>query len=174
MKNIVLVGFMATGKTSVACELAKELKTKFIEIDELIEKREGKTIDEIFKEKGEAYFREVEKKITEEVANKLYVPYATISTGGGIVTNEENIKNLKKNGILICLEAEPEVIFDRAKKETHRPLLKVKKPLERIKELLKKRKPLYSKANYTINTSNLTISEVVNKIKKIIQKGKNE
>lgn len=166
-KNIVLVGFMGTGKTSVGKELAKRLKTKFIEIDEKIEKKEGKTIDEIFKEKGEQYFRQVEQKIAKEVAD---ISFATISTGGGIVINEENIKNLKKNGIIVCLEAKPEVIFDRVKKETHRPLLKVENPGQRIKELLEKRKLFYQKADFHIDTSNLSVSQVVNKIIEIYSK----
>lgn len=166
-KNIVLVGFMATGKTSAANALAEELNIKPVEIDKLIEEKEGKTIDEIFKEKGEVYFRQVEKEIVKQVSQKPYVPYAVISAGGGVVLDEENIRNLEKNGVLICLEAEPEVILERAKKETSRPLLKVENVMERIKKLLEKRMPFYRKIRLSINTTDLTVEQVVEEIKKI-------
>ncbi len=169
MKNIVLLGFMGTGKTAVAKELSRRLKKEYVEIDDLIEKDQKDTIENIFKNKGEAYFRQVEKNITREISQKKDV---VISTGGGVVLDEENIKNLEKNGILICLEASPKVIFERIKKGTHRPLLKVENPMKRIKELLEKRKPYYQKIDRHINTSHLSVKQVVNKIIEILKKEK--
>jgi shikimate kinase len=166
-KNIILVGFMGTGKTSAGKELAKRLKRKFIEIDELIEKDQNDTIDNIFKTKGETYFRQMEKRITKGVSQEQN---AVISAGGGIVLDEENIKNLQRNGLIICLEARAAVIFDRVKKETHRPLLKVENPKQRIRELLEKRRPFYQKINFHIDTSNLSLDQVVDKIIEIYAK----
>lgn len=167
MKNIVLLGFMGTGKTTVAKELSRRLKKEYVEIDDLIEKDQKDTIENIFKNKGETYFRQVEKNITKKISQKEDL---VISTGGGVVLDEENIKNLKKNGILICLEANPKVILERVKKETQRPLLKVKNPKQRIKELLEKRRPFYQKADFYIDTSNLSIQEVADKIVEIYLK----
>lgn len=167
MKNIILLGFMATGKTSVAGALAKSLNREFIEIDHLIEKDQNDTIDHIFKTKGETYFRQVEKRITKEVSQK---ENAVISSGGGVVLDEENIKNLERNGVLICLEAAPEVILERSKKENNRPLLKTENVSQKINELLEKRKPFYQKIKLHINTTHLSIEQVVDKIIEIYNK----
>lgn len=161
MKNIVLVGFMGTGKSVVGKRLAKELKIKFISTDDIIEEREGRPISEIFAASGEPYFRKVEKGVVREVSEMDNV---VIATGGGVVLDEENIVNLKKKGILICLTASPELIYERTKKYKTRPLLDVDDPVFKIKELLKVRAPYYAKADYQIDTSNKTVEEVVAKI----------
>lgn len=157
MKNIVLVGFMGTGKTAVAQELSKRLNMPVLNLDDMIERDQKKSINEIFKEYGEPYFREVEKKITKFVSQKEGV---IIDAGGGIVLNEENVKNLKRNGILFCLNATPDVILERTKGFKHRPLLTVDNPKKQIEELLEKRRPFYSKADFIIDTSDKNISQV--------------
>jgi shikimate kinase len=165
MKNIVILGFMGTGKSSVAKIVAKKLNFQFIEMDNLIEEKEGITINKIFQDKGEEYFRTLERKLTQEISPKQD---QVISTGGGIVLNEKNILDFRKNGILFSLLAKPEVILERVKKETHRPLLKTKDPLKTIKKMLNYRKPFYKKADYQIDTSDLTIKEVSEEIIKIV------
>ncbi|MFH1779255.1 MAG: shikimate kinase [Candidatus Omnitrophota bacterium] len=165
MKNIILVGFMGTGKTAVGKELAKKLKMKFIDMDDIIKKREGMEISDIFKQKGESYFRDVEKEVAREVSKQSNL---VIAAGGGVVINKENVKNLKSNGIMICLNASPDKILERTKRYTHRPLLNVPEPSKRVWELLAKRAQYYARADYQIDTTNLTIDEVVQKILKII------
>lgn len=167
MKNIYLVGFMGTGKTAVGRELAKRKKWKFVDLDELIELSEGRSIPDIFSKKGEAYFRRVEKKVLQQVSreNKFVV-----SCGGGIVINEENIKVMKDTGLIICLKATPAVILKRTQNAGFRPLLNVNNPKERIELLLKLRTPYYNKACKSINTSKLSVSEVVAGIIKLIKR----
>ena len=160
---------MGTGKTSVAKVLAKRLSRKFIEMDEAIEEREKRTITEIFRINGEDYFRRVEKEIVENISKRNNL---AVSCGGGVVLDEDNIKNLKKSGIVICLWANPDVIYKRVRGRTHRPLLNVDHPRERIKELLDARKTFYDKSDYKIDTSNLTIQEVAGKIIKLIENKK--
>jgi len=164
--NIVLVGFMGTGKTVVGKRLAQRLNMEYVDVDELIEQQEGKKISDIFAEDGEPYFRKVEKKITRQVSG---FENAVIATGGGVVLDEENIRNLKTKGVLICLSAQPEVILERTKSSVRRPLLNVADPEEKIAALLNKRAPLYAKADYTIDTSCLSIEEVVEKVIGIIK-----
>jgi len=166
MANIVLVGFMGTGKTAVGRALADRLKRRFIEIDTLIEKIEGTSIREIFEKKGEIYFRKLEKDVIKNVSSEKDV---VISAGGGAVIDEENLKNLRINGVIICLEATPETIFKRVKGDNSRPLLNVQNPLERIRELLEKRRTYYEKADYFVDTDTLTVDEVVNKILSILK-----
>jgi shikimate kinase len=161
MKSIVLVGFMGTGKTAVGKLLAKRLGREFLEVDEIIEKKEGRSIAEIFGQKGEPYFRALEKEVVKEVSQKKGV---IISAGGGAIIDEANLKNLKKNGIIICLEASPEVILERTKGNFCRPLLNVPDPKKKIEELLEQRAPHYKKADLSINTDNLTIDQVVEKL----------
>jgi shikimate kinase len=166
MTNIVLVGFMGTGKTVVGRYLAERLGKEFIETDDIIEQREGVSIKEIFEKKGEPYFRDVEKEVVREVSQREGV---VISAGGGAIINDENFKNLKKNSVIICLEASPEVILKRTKGNICRPLLNVLDPRKRIEELLQKRAPYYKKADFCINTDNLSVEEIAEKIGKLIQ-----
>jgi shikimate kinase len=167
MKNIYLVGFMATGKTSVGRELAKELGKDFFDLDDLIEQREKMRIVEIFQQKGEPYFRKLEKEAIIEVSSKKDL---VVGCGGGVIVNEENLANLKKSGLVICLKADMDIILERSKASEQRPLLIVEDPRSRIAELLNKREPFYNQADYKIDTTNLKIKEVVVKIMAIIEK----
>jgi len=119
-KNIILVGFMGTGKTVVGKIVAEKLKMQFIDTDKIIEEKEKDRIPRIFQVKGEEYFREVEEKVVEEVSKK---ENCVISAGGGAIIREKNFNNLKRNGIIICLEAEPSIILLRTSKTEDRPLL---------------------------------------------------
>ncbi len=165
--NIVLVGFMGTGKTKVGKELAKRLNRRLVNIDSLIEEEMGMEISQIFSELGEPYFRKLEKMMAVKVSQE---DNQVIDTGGGIVLNQDNIANLKRKGMVICLTATPEVILRRTRKETHRPLLEIKYPEQTIRELLKYRAPFYAQADYSIDTSNLSVDEVVEKIIEIMRK----
>ncbi len=164
MKNIILVGFMGTGKTTVAKAFAKTTGMPYVSSDELIKKREGCSICDIFKNQGEAYFRKIEKQVVKEISAGAG---QVVDAGGGVILDEENIKNLKKNGTIICLWADADVIYERIKSDIHRPLLNVPDPKKKIKELLEYRKPFYEKADFHINTANLKIQGIVEKIKEI-------
>ncbi|MGC8976573.1 MAG: shikimate kinase [Candidatus Ratteibacteria bacterium] len=173
-KNIVLIGFMGTGKTEVGKLLAERLNMTFIDTDKLIEEREKDRIARIFQVKGEDYFRKVEEEVIEEVSN---CENCVIATGGGSVIREKNYNNLKKNGILICLSATPEEIYRRTLPKKDRPLLmKSKNVIETIKELLEMRKPYYQKADYTVDTTKKKIEKVVDEIMELLKRenGKNK
>ena len=161
--NIVLIGFMGTGKTVVGQVLAKQLNRQLIEVDAIIEQTAGKTISDIFSNDGEIYFRELEiEAIKWAAAGEKQV----IACGGGVVLNTINIDRLRVTGVIINLSAAPEIILKRTIKQNgSRPLLNVEQPLDRIKELQKLRKPLYDRAaDVTINTSKLNIDAVAEKI----------
>lgn len=161
MKNIVLTGFMGTGKTEVGKILAGHLGYTFIDADAVIEEEQKMTITEIFKRYGEPYFRELESKVIKRLSE---MERAVISTGGGAVLRQENMDNLRKKGIIICLMASPETIFERTKNDTSRPLLQVENPLQRIKELLDFRRPYYEKADIIISTDGKSPEEVAQEI----------
>jgi len=169
MKNIILVGFMGTGKTTIAAKLSHRLKMNYISIDDLIQKKENRTINEIFTKSGEDYFRNVESEIVRDVAE---MENAVVDTGGGVVLREQNMDLLSANGTVICLTAEPEVIMERTKKYKHRPLLNVEDPKRKIMEMLKTRAPFYAKAKYSIDTGALTVRQVVEKIAEIAEGAK--
>ncbi len=154
MKNIVLVGFMGTGKTTIGKMVAERSGMRYFSVDSMIEAKEGTTIEKIFAEKGEAYFRALEKETIVSASNE---GGAVIDAGGGAVLKGENVSALKSNGIMFCLWAEPEDIYNRTKKFSHRPLLNVADPLARIKELLEKRKPYYEAADHHVNTSEVSV-----------------
>ncbi len=164
--NIVLIGFMGAGKTAVGRQLSQRLNLKFADLDCLIEQKEKRQIAEIFSQEGEAYFRKIEKQMVKQVSQGQN---QVIACGGGVVIEKENIENLKKAGALIYLRASPEVLFNRIKGQTHRPLLKVDDQRKKIDELLKFRAALYTQADYTIDTSNLSVEDVVSKILEIIK-----
>jgi len=160
---------MGTGKTAVGRELAKKKKWQFVDLDELIELREKRTIGDIFAKEGEPYFRRLEKRTLREVAReKKFV----VACGGGIVLDKDNIKIMKETGIIICLKATPEVILKRTAAYTHRPLLNVKGPKEQVELLLKLRAPYYALADKTIDTSKISVREVMGKVLRLISKKK--
>lgn len=166
MHNIYLVGFMATGKTAVGKELARKKKLRFLDLDELIELRERRTISDIFAKDGEPCFRRIERRTLKEVAReKGFV----VACGGGIVIDPENIRIMKDSGKVICLQATPEVILKRTSGCAHRPLLNVSDPRKQIELLLKLRAPYYAQADKTIDTSKLSIAQVVQSIIKTVR-----
>ncbi len=161
ISNIVLVGFMGTGKTSVGMKLAKALGMNYIDTDDIIEKDCHRSISDIFAHEGEEYFRDLESAVVDKVCKLSgYV----IATGGGIVKREINIKKLKSTGMMFCLSASPEVILQRTSGYSHRPLLQVEDPISHIRKLLDEREQFYACADYTIDTSNIDIDQVVEKI----------
>ncbi|MCD6574598.1 shikimate kinase, partial [Candidatus Aerophobetes bacterium] len=160
--NIVLVGFMGTGKSSVGKELSRVLGKRYIDVDEIIQKKENCSIPRIFAEKGEDYFRKVEEEVIREVSR---IDESVISTGGGAVLKRENMENLKKGGIVICLKANLQTILERTTGDEQRPLLNTHLDRkERIKQLLKKRMPFYNKADIIIDTSSLSVLQTVDRI----------
>lgn len=160
--KIVLTGFMGTGKTSVGEELSRRLGYIFHDTDDLIERREGMPVSQIFRERGEEYFRGVERSVVEEVSLRADV---VISTGGGVIKDERNIKNLGKGGIIIWLRAEPEIILKRVMLEGgKRPLLDVEEPLHEIVRLMSERKRFYMKSDLAIDTDYVTPGEIVDEI----------
>ncbi|MBI5574427.1 MAG: shikimate kinase [Elusimicrobia bacterium] len=161
--NVVLTGFMATGKSEVGKELARLLKMEFIDTDDLIEEKVEMKIPEIFAKKGEKYFRDLESEVAKEVGEwDNYV----IATGGGIVLRQKNIDFLKKNGKIINLTTSVEKILQRISKNSARPLLNVKDKELEIKKLLAKRKPCYEKCDFLVDTTDTTLKEAAEKIVK--------
>ncbi len=165
-KNIILTGFMGVGKTSVGTRLAKDLGYIFVDTDTLIEADQKTTITEIFARSGEPYFRDVEAMIIREVMGR---ESQVVSTGGGAVIRDENRASFKRAGFVVCLTARPEVIFERIKHETHRPLLQTPDPRAKIKELLDSRAKFYAQADITIDTSEKSVDAVISEIKERIK-----
>lgn len=160
--NIVLIGMMGSGKSTIGHLLDQKLNDfQFLDIDKEIEKLAQKQITEIFTEEGEAHFRQLENEMVEK-----YAKYhnQVISTGGGIVENIENIELLKNNGVLFYLSASAKVLYERVKTTTNRPLLKGENPEQRLRELVKKREPFYKMADFEINTEKRELLEIVNEI----------
>ncbi|MCD6506286.1 shikimate kinase [Candidatus Poribacteria bacterium] len=166
MANIILVGFMGTGKTAVGRKLSHILRYPLIDTDDLIEEEIGVSIPEIFNRFGEPFFREVESQVVERVSK---LDAHVISTGGGVVLREENLKNLRRNGIIFCLNATPEEIWRRVSSESHRPLLNAPDPMGRIRKLLARRAPFYAKADFQIETTGRSIEEITEEILKIFR-----
>jgi shikimate kinase len=161
MKNIVLTGFMGTGKTAVGKELAQILGMKLIDVDTEIEKSEQITINEIFSQFGEPRFREIETAMIKRIASGRNL---VISTGGGAVLKQENMDIVRESGVIVCLVASPETILKRTGTSNDRPLLKVENPLEKINQLLTFRKPFYEKADIMIDTENKTPLQIAEEI----------
>ena len=160
MRNIILVGFMGTGKTTVAKILSKKNNFQLLDMDELIESSENKSISRIFKEEGESYFRGLERSLVKKIAQKKKT---IISTGGGIILNPKNIIDFSQSGLVVCLTASAETIFKRIKNDKNRPLL-IDNKKNQIKKLLHQRCSLYESIPFTINTDDLTpekISEII-------------
>ncbi|MBA4535800.1 shikimate kinase [Bacillus aquiflavi] len=160
MKSIYLIGFMGAGKTTIGRELGQAIHYPVIDTDEKIVLTEGREINNIFSTFGEAYFRKLETKILKS----LPVCEHIITTGGGIVLNEENRKWMRKHGTVLFLYCEPEEILQRLENDITRPLLKNNKK-EAVYNLYKQRLPIYKQtAHYTVDTTQKSISEIVSEI----------
>lgn len=166
MKNIVMVGMMGAGKTTVGELLATKLNRELKDIDRVIEQEQKKSIIEIFTDDGEEAFRKLESETIEKFSNMSDL---IISTGGGALEKANNLSNLQKNGIIIYLKADIEELFKRVKNETQRPLLKEQDPLEVIKKLIKKREKFYLMADITIITDNKSPEKITEEIIKAIK-----
>ena len=165
MENVYLVGFMGTGKTTVARLLAENLGRRFVEMDSEIEKSAGMSIVEVFEVKGQDHFRDLESNLLADIAKQSDL---VVSCGGGIVCRQENIDLLKKSGKLINLSASADVIYKRLKDDNSRPLLKVADPLNEIARLLEIRQPFYGQADITISTDDLSPEAVTKEILKVL------
>jgi shikimate kinase len=170
--SIALIGFMGTGKTAVGRLLADKLGKEFIEMDALIEKKAGKTIPAIFRDDGEIRFRELEIEAVAALEGKKN---AVIACGGGVVLNTINVLRLKKECIVVCLTASPEVILKRTSDDKgSRPLLAVADREKQINELFSYREPFYERAaDLKIDTSVLSVTSVTGKIIENLHKYEN-
>jgi len=157
IQNLALIGFMGTGKSSVGRLVASHLHFHFVDTGDLIESRAGKTIAEIFAQAGEPVFRELESQLVLELAR---AQKTVISTGGGLVANAANLASLKEHALVVCLWASPELIWERVRGQSHRPLLKDIDPLGKIRQLLAAREPIYRQADVLVNTEQRSSKEV--------------
>lgn len=164
--NIVLVGFMGTGKTSVGRRLASQLRMRYVDTDDVIEQESGRRISDIFSEDGEPAFRELESEAVRKVSK---MRNQVISTGGGVVLKKANMKKLKRNGVVFCLTATAEEIYRRVGHQTHRPLLQTPDALAKIRTMLAERHPYYAQADYMVKTTGRSFGEISAHIKKVFQ-----
>ena len=165
-KNLVFLGMMGSGKSSIGSLVARKLNLDFIDIDKEIEKETGISIKEIFESKGESFFRELEEKIT---TNKLKLNSVVISLGGGAFINDQVRKEVLRKNISFWLSWSDQVLLKRIRNSVKRPIAYKATDIELI-NILKKRSNIYSKAMYKINCDNLTKNEIVKKILKIYEK----
>ena len=170
--NIALVGFMGTGKSSVGRGLADRLQKKFVEMDDLIVDKAGKSIPQIFADEGAIRFRELEMAVCKDVATMTDV---VISCGGGVILNKLNLDYLAQSSEILCLYATAKEIFQRvmAEGKEKRPLLAKPNPMQEIRKLLEYRKPLYERStNLRINTTNKTLKQIEQEIIDLLEGNK--
>lgn len=161
--NIILIGYMGCGKTTVGIRLSYAEKIGMLDTDKMIEQKQKKTIAEIFDEEGEAAFRRMETDILKEIAD--YKDDYVISVGGGLPLKEENRTLLKELGTVIYLRAEAETIYERLKDDTTRPLLRTDALQNKIRSMLAERGPLYEEAAaYIIDVDGKTFEEILEEI----------
>jgi shikimate kinase len=159
--NLALVGFMGSGKSSVGRLVAARLKFRFVDTDELVERRAGAKIADLFARCGEAGFRELERSILQEVE---VARNQVISTGGGLVAQPGNLESLRRHALVICLWASPEAIWRRVRSHSHRPLLRTENPMLTIRNLLQQRQPYYRQADVLLNTDRRSVAAVAQQV----------
>lgn len=161
-KNIILVGFMGTGKSVTGQIVASRLHREFVDMDHVIEERAGKKISDIFADEGEPHFRSLERALVQELSQRENL---VIATGGGVVLNPDNIADYSRTGSVICLHADPDVILRRISKQAHRPLLEGDDDKARkIRDLLEKRQTLYKAIPLQVDTDHRTAREVAEEV----------
>lgn len=165
MKNIILVGYMGCGKTTVGKNLARICEMSFLDTDELIEEQQGRSISEIFATDGEEAFRDMETEVLKKMIEQRREGLV-LSTGGGMALREENRALLKQLGIVFYLKAKPETVYERVKGDTKRPLLQCEDPLSRIRMMQEQRGPAYQDAaHYVIAVDERKQQEIAENIK---------
>jgi shikimate kinase len=167
-RNIILAGFMGTGKSSVGQALARRLGWSFADADEIIEARAGRKISKIFEEEGETGFRAIEAQVARDLAD---VEHYAIATGGGMVLSEANRRSLEAAGALVLLEASEATIWARVKDERHRPLLEVDDPQGRIHDLLTRRRPIYGLIEKKVTTDSKSVEAIVEEVLRLVGLG---
>ncbi|MEK7702445.1 MAG: shikimate kinase [Nitrospirota bacterium] len=170
VRNVVLVGFMGTGKSAIGGRLAKAVSFRFFDTDHLIEERAGKKITDLFSEFGETRFREIEMEVIRDVMRGEHL---VVSTGGGAVIRKENRDFFSQNGTVVYLSARHDIILSRAQRRPgQRPLLQGGDPGATIKRLMQERAPLYQDvADFSLDTSDMSIEAAVFKIKEMVFRG---
>jgi len=174
--NVVLVGFMASGKTAIGRQVAKRLGYRLVDTDHFIETQTGRAIADIFQQEGEPYFRGLESALTRAMAT---MENTVFSTGGGILTTPGNLERLKQVGLVVYLKADTADILERLERDTRRPL--VQKALaegnlkETVETLLAQREPQYLQADVTVSTHGKapfkTAGEIIQEISKRLKQG---
>lgn len=165
MKTIVLIGMMGSGKTTIGKLLGEKLTLRSIDIDVIIEHNEKRTVSEIFQNEGEKYFRNIEREtIKKNFTNKDLI----ISLGGGAFEDQLTQELLLKNSTVIYLKTSPNVILERIKNNTNRPLLKNQMTVEKIQSIILQRQKNYELANITILTDNKNTDKIVEEILGVI------
>ncbi len=157
-KNIALIGYMGTGKTTLGKKIARRLEMDFIDTDQCIEKRQGRTITEIFETEGEAVFRKMERDLLKELCEQENL---LISTGGGIILDPINRKRLKEKTFLVTLTARPGSIYKRVKNSKKRPLLQTEDLFGKIVGMMKKRRPFYEIGHIIVKTDTMSEGKAV-------------
>ena len=159
-KNIVLIGLMGCGKSTIGRKLQTMLGYPLVDTDQLIEEKAGTSIAEIFARRGEPYFRELESAVLQELSAPG-TPRRIIATGGGIIGRKANRKLLSQLGYVVWLQAPVEVILQRTGRNRDRPLLQTENPREKIERLLADRSPLYHEiADLELETAGLETEEI--------------
>lgn len=166
--HIFLIGFMGSGKSTVAKYLSSAYQMKQIEMDEQIEKDEGRSISSIFEKEGEEYFRTLETELLKSLdPRETFV----VSCGGGAAVKEENVREMKEKGRIILLSAQPETVYARVKNSHNRPLLEGNMNVSYIKDLMDKRQKLYERAaDFQVKTDGRTAKDIGEEIIKQIRK----
>lgn len=160
-RNLALTGFMGTGKSAVGRQLKKLTGFRLVDVDHEIEEAEGMSISAIFAQRGEPAFRDIEAwHIGQLCAGRGQI----ISTGGGAVLRDDNMKALKESSVLICLMATPEEVYERVRGSGHRPLLDDPDPLGKIRLLMAEREPYYEKAGLAVDTGGKSPFEIATEI----------
>jgi shikimate kinase len=166
--NVVLIGFMCSGKSQVGKALAKKWGWNHFDTDEMIAKDVGLSVPEIIRKRGEPAFRDVERKAVQLVS---LLDKTVISTGGGVPLDAANRAALEKNGISVWLQVSPPTVLERAGSLKNRPLIDPDQPLKSIEKRLAEREPLYALARHAVTTDGRTLESVVEEISRLVSMG---
>lgn len=167
MSNVILIGYMGCGKSTIGKRLSYAFRRPFLDTDKIIERKVNMTISKLFKEKGEACFRDMETDCIRELLKESgeYI----IAAGGGLALREENRRLLKQLGKVVYLRAAPETIYERLKKDNTRPLLQGDNPEEKIRTMMAERAPVYEEAaDVIVDVDQKCFDEIINEIGEVL------